>query len=151
MNHIHLLHVFILFYLHISSFVLLVHICMVSMSILAPFWHMMVCLQEYSGNILGVGSANERRRYIVTPSLISLATSRMIPGTIVSVGNTVLIILCVGSANEGKRYIVTPSLISWATPKMVSGIRHWLERHFSNCVFRSHRWLLKVSWLPVKI
>ena len=53
------------------------------------------------GLILGMGSANERRHYNVTPSLIGWPILRMIP-----VG--------MGSTNERRRYFVTPSLISWA-------------------------------------
>ena len=47
-----------------------------------------------AGLILGLRSANERRRYFVTPSLISWTQG-------------------LRSANERRRYFVTPSLISW--------------------------------------
>ena len=52
----------------------------------------------YSGLILGLHPANERRRYKVTLSLIGWAHT----------------ILGLHPANERRRYKVTPSLIGWA-------------------------------------
>ena len=59
-----------------------------------------VILHAYTGIILGLGSVNERRRYIVTPPLIGWAHNQ--------------IILSMSSANERRCYIVTPSLIGQA-------------------------------------
>ena len=60
--------------------------------------------QSSSGIILGVGSANERRRYNVTLSLIGWTHAQNDPWGI---------ILGVGSANERRRYNATSSLIGW--------------------------------------
>ena len=61
-----------------------------------------------SHELLGMGSANERRRYIVTTSLIGWARTHELH--------------CMGSANERRRYIVTTSLIGWARTQNV----HWM-------------------------
>ena len=55
----------------------------------------------HAGIILGMDSANERRRHIATSSLSSWA-------------HDVGIIMVMGSANERRRYNVTSSLIGWA-------------------------------------
>ena len=52
---------------------------------------------DYAGLILGLRSANERRRYFVTTSLI---------GWVEAYG--------LRPANERRRYFVTTSLIGWA-------------------------------------
>ena len=58
-------------------------------------------LKAVRGIILCMGSANERRCYIVRSSLVDWAHAQNDPS----------IILCMGSGNERRRYSVTSSLI----------------------------------------